>query len=535
MANVNIESIVIGFLDANKPDDWFVYGDMPKDRPEKFVLVDRTGGPRDYIVQDRAEILIEVYHKDSREEASDEANRISDILINLEQIESVMRAKVTSVVKLDDLIGQYFRYQIYCDMFTRRDISTDDIVYPVVPTTTAVTSVNGKIGAVVLTAADVGAVASIVAGTNVVIDDSDPQNPVINVPDAGAVDSVNGQTGDVTLDADDIDDTATTHKFATQAQLDAADSAVQPGDLAAVATSGDYDDLANKPTIPTSLSELSGDMDDIADGDTYVKTENNYTDAEKAKLAFIAVTQNVDLDQMESDIAALANGMVYKGSWDASSGSFPGGGSAQTGWFYTVSVAGTVDGVTFAVDDRLIAITDNASTGTYAANWTKLDATDAVQSVAGLVGNISASALRTALSLGTSALLDVDTDTSLTANSDSLIATQRAVKTYVDAEAGSAISSANSYTDNAIQALEAQDMFKNYQKNDIEGENPIYIGMSEPAGGAWLIKKINEIDDDTTEITWANVSNNPTETTYDDAWATFASLNYANIEDLTFS
>lgn len=36
--------------------------------------------------------------------------------------------------------------------------------------------------------------------------------------------------------------------FATAAQGLTADSAVQPGDLAAVATSGDYDDLTNKPT-----------------------------------------------------------------------------------------------------------------------------------------------------------------------------------------------------------------------------------------------------------------------------------------------
>lgn len=39
---------------------------------------------------------------------------------------------------------------------------------------------------------------------------------------------------------------------------------------------------------------------------------------EQGKLANITVTQAVDLDQMESDIAALANGMVYKGNWDAS-------------------------------------------------------------------------------------------------------------------------------------------------------------------------------------------------------------------------
>lgn len=61
--------------------------------------------------------------------------------------------------------------------------------------------------------------------------------------------------------------------YATAAQGSLADSAVQPGDLAAVATSGsyndlsdlpslfsgDYDDLSNKPTIPTNINDL-GDV-----------------------------------------------------------------------------------------------------------------------------------------------------------------------------------------------------------------------------------------------------------------------------------
>ena len=66
----------------------------------------------------------------------------------------------------------------------------------------------------------------------------------------GAVSSVNTQTGAVVLDADDIDDTSTAHKFATATQLSNADSAVQPGDLATVATSGSYNDLSNQPTTP---------------------------------------------------------------------------------------------------------------------------------------------------------------------------------------------------------------------------------------------------------------------------------------------
>ena len=97
--------------------------------------------------------------------------------------------------------------------------------------------------------------------------------------------------------------------------------------------------------------------------------------------------------------ASVAGGMSFKGNWDASSGSFPGGGAAQTGWYYIVSVAGTVDGVDFDVNDAIIAKADDAAVGTYTGNWVKRDATDAVQSVAGLTGAISAAALKTALAL----------------------------------------------------------------------------------------------------------------------------------------
>jgi len=45
--------------------------------------------------------------------------------------------------------------------------------------------------------------------------------------------------------------------FATAAQGALADSAVQPGDLATVATSGSYNDLSNKPTVPTNLDSLT--------------------------------------------------------------------------------------------------------------------------------------------------------------------------------------------------------------------------------------------------------------------------------------
>jgi hypothetical protein len=45
--------------------------------------------------------------------------------------------------------------------------------------------------------------------------------------------------------------------YATAAQGAKADTAIQSADLATVATTGDYDDLSNKPTVPTTLDSLT--------------------------------------------------------------------------------------------------------------------------------------------------------------------------------------------------------------------------------------------------------------------------------------
>jgi len=80
---VNVEKRVIKWLEASGiVSGYFVSGDKIKAKslPEKFILVDRTGGAREAMVLDMAEILIEVYHKTSRFEASEKANAIADAM-----------------------------------------------------------------------------------------------------------------------------------------------------------------------------------------------------------------------------------------------------------------------------------------------------------------------------------------------------------------------------------------------------------------------------------------------------------------------
>jgi hypothetical protein len=143
--------------------------------------------------------------------------------------------------------------------------------------------------------------------------------------------------------------------------------------------------------------------------------------------------------------------MVYKGDWDASGGTFPGSGSAQTGWLYYVSVGGTVGGVEFSVGDNIVATTDDASTSVYAGNWSKHDQTDAVQSVAGLTGSISASALRTAINVADGA--DVTNATTVEAAGavmDSEVTNLAAVKAFDPADYATAAQGATA--DSALQS-----------------------------------------------------------------------------------
>ena len=220
---------------------------------------------------------------------------------------------------------------------------------------------------------------SVVAWTWITVDNTDPLNPIINATwGSGTVTSVAISWSDW-LEVDSGSPITTTGTIALWVNKTAMLSHLNVEDWA------DLTDATNVASA-WAFMKATDDTDDITEGATNLFMSTT----EQNKLWHITVTQAVDLDQMESDIAALANGMVYKGNWDASAWTFPWAWVAQTGRFYTVSVGGTVDSIVFNIDDRLVATVDNASATTYAWNWTKLDATDAVTSVFGRPGNVVA-------------------------------------------------------------------------------------------------------------------------------------------------
>lgn len=88
--------------------------------------------------------------------------------------------------------------------------------------------------------------------------------------------TINGKalSNDIVLTAQDVG-------AATAAQGAKADTAVQPGDLATVATTGDYDDLLNKPTIPDLEDAIKSSQITIAttdwSGNTCTKSVSGVT------------------------------------------------------------------------------------------------------------------------------------------------------------------------------------------------------------------------------------------------------------------
>lgn len=116
----NVEALAIQWLNSIV-EDYPASGDKPNPQSDKYILVDRTGGPREAMVLDRAELLIEVYNKSSRADASETANTIADRIIELVAYnDDITHASVNSLVNLDDTISRYHRYQIYCDVYLRR-------------------------------------------------------------------------------------------------------------------------------------------------------------------------------------------------------------------------------------------------------------------------------------------------------------------------------------------------------------------------------------------------------------------------------
>lgn len=212
----------------------------------------------------------------------------------------------------------------------------------------------------------------------------------------------------ISANSDVAANTAARHTHANLAVLDATTASFTTDDETKLDWIEAWADVTDTTNVTAAWALMDSELASIADvkalnqsvvsGASPVFTNTNFTestnkrymsDAQEAKIDYITVTQAVDLDQMELDIAALSSAVTLQWTWDASVGTFPWGWTAQSWYSYIVSVWGTVDGEVFVANDRILATTDNASTTTYASNWHKLDYTDQVLSVAWKTGAVT--------------------------------------------------------------------------------------------------------------------------------------------------
>ena len=182
---------------------------------------------------------------------------------------------------------------------------------------------------------------------------------------------------------------------------------------------GSYDLSIDGQVVPWEAAKGGG----IPDLSAYQKTAekgvaNGYPSLEAAG--------KIPVAQLSSAI------MEYQGAWNASTNSPAlADGSGNKGDVYRVTAAAERDlgsgKISFEVGDYAIY---NGSI------WEKSDTTDAVASVAGKKGAVT---LVVADVTGAESTANKDTDTTLAANSDTSYPSQKAVKTYVEAHAGSSL------------------------------------------------------------------------------------------------
>lgn len=178
---------------------------------------------------------------------------------------------------------------------------------------------------------------------------------------------------------------------------------------------------------------------------SYLDTDGTLNANSDAKVASQKATKTYVDTQISTIQGQITAGMVYKGTFDGSQTIVAQGiTTIQKGWFWKVTVAGSVSGVStpsgsgVSVGDMVIANTTKSSSIT-ASDFDGVDNTESSDLVR-LAGVQSLSQKTIDADTNTISNIEtdnfkagvIDTDGTLAANSDTRLATQKATKTYVD-------------------------------------------------------------------------------------------------------
>ena len=194
----------------------------------------------------------------------------------------------------------------------------------------------------------------------------------VTVDQVYSASSTNAQSGVAVASAiagkqDTINDLA-----AIRSGASAGATAVQPGSLATVATTGSYSDLSNKPSIPAAQvnsdwNAVSG-VAQILNKPTIPTVDQNYNAASTNAQSGVAVAQaiaGISVDEVPT-VTSTDNGKVLKATYSGGTGSYAwatesGGGGAS----YTAG-----DGISIANDEISVKVGNGLTIGNYSETVT---------------------------------------------------------------------------------------------------------------------------------------------------------------------
>jgi len=111
---MNIEAHIIKWLDSL--DLGFqVYGDVPTQHTEEFVLVKRIGGRRDNVVIDRPRIALQLWAK-SNIRCAELAYKVDEYIADLALDSRISKAIRTELYSLEPSDSGHARYQVEIDL-----------------------------------------------------------------------------------------------------------------------------------------------------------------------------------------------------------------------------------------------------------------------------------------------------------------------------------------------------------------------------------------------------------------------------------
>jgi len=255
------------------------------------------------------------------------------------------------------------------------------------------------------------------------------RHDAVTVSDSTEIDlTLTGQQISASLKAGSIDETKL--DTSVNASLDLADSATQPGDLATVATSGDYTDLLNTPTIPDALTDLDTTVTGAQLNALKSKVDNIEANADVTDATNVAAAGAV----MESDTSTAFMSFVIDEDDMSSDSATKVPTQQSTKAYVDTAVAGLVasaPGTLDTLNELAAALGDDANFATTVTNSIATKADD--NAVVKLTGNQTVAGIKT---FSSSPVVPAPT-TDL----------QAATKKYVD----DAITGAGGYTDEAAQ------------------------------------------------------------------------------------